>query len=50
MADKRNVQTATTRDDRDENRDPITGAPGSHPVSAGLGAAAAGAVGGPAAP
>ena len=42
--------------ERDANRDPITGAPGSHPVGTGLGAAAggaaagaaAGAVGGPA--
>ena len=32
--------------DRDENRDPITGAPGAHPVGAGLGAAAAGAAAG----
>jgi hypothetical protein len=28
--------------ERDENRDPITGAPGSHPVGTGLGAAAGG--------
>jgi hypothetical protein len=31
--------------DRDENRDPITGAPGAHPVGAGLGAAGGGAAG-----
>jgi hypothetical protein len=31
--------------DRDANPDPITGAPGSHPVGTGLGAAAAGAAG-----
>jgi len=29
-------------DNRDENLDPITGAPGSHPVGAGIGAAAGG--------
>jgi hypothetical protein len=36
----------TTRNDidRDENRDPITGEPGAHPVGAGLGAAVGGAV------
>jgi hypothetical protein len=28
------------RDKRDANRDPLTGAPGAHPVGAGLGAAA----------
>ena len=31
---------------RDANRDPITGAPGSHPVGTGLGAAAGGVAGG----
>lgn len=31
---------------RDDNRDPLTGAPGSHPVGAGLGAAGAGAAAG----
>lgn len=31
------------REDVDTNRDPITGAPGSHPVGTGLGAAAGGA-------
>ncbi len=31
-----------TTDGRDANRDPITGAPGSHPVGTGLGAAAGG--------
>lgn len=33
------------RGDRDLNKDPITGAPGSHPVGTGLGAAGAGTVG-----
>lgn len=45
--------TLSTRDDlqvdeereRDTNPDPITGAPGSHPVGTGIGAAAAGAAG-----
>ena len=32
-------------DDKDLNRDPITGAPGSHPVGTGLGAAGGGAAG-----
>lgn len=32
-------------DARDANRDPITGAPGSHPVGTGIGAAAGGAAG-----
>jgi hypothetical protein len=32
-------------EDRDLNRDPITGTPGSHPVGVGVGAAAAGATG-----
>lgn len=32
-----------TQDKRDRNEDPITGAPGSHPVGTGLGAAGAGA-------
>ena len=44
------------KEPRDANRDPITGAPGAHPVGVGLGTAAggmaagaaAGAVGGPA--
>jgi hypothetical protein len=39
----------TTPDDSDENRDPITGAPGSHPVSTGIGAAAGGMAAGAAA-
>ena len=34
-----------TNEDRDVNPDPITGAPGSHPVGTGVGAAAAGATG-----
>jgi hypothetical protein len=36
----------TDRDKRDANRDPITGAPGAHPVGAGAGAAAGAAAGG----
>lgn len=36
-------------DDSDANRDPITGAPGSHPVGTGLGAAAGGIAAGAAA-
>src|SRR5688572_16142025 len=40
MADKLNKNK-----DRDLNPDPITGAPGSHPVGTGLGAAGAGAAG-----
>ncbi len=34
-----------TDKDRDANRDPITGAPGSHPVGTGVGAAGGGATG-----
>ena len=34
---------------RDENRDPITGAPGAHPVGTGIGAAAGGVAAGAAA-
>jgi len=45
----RNTTTNAGRDvdrtDRDANPDPITGTPGSHPVSTGVGAAAAGAAG-----
>ena len=48
------THTETHREKRDENRDPITGAKGAHPVGAGVGAAggaaaggAIGAVGGP---
>ena len=33
------------RKEGDANRDPITGAPGSHPVGTGMGAAAGGAAG-----
>src|SRR3954470_10308185 len=42
---------ATTQDnmDRDENRDPITGEHGAHPVGAGVGAAVGGAAAGAAA-
>jgi uncharacterized protein (TIGR02271 family) len=41
MADK----NRTTNAGRDTNPDPITGAPGSHPIATGVGAAAAGAAG-----
>jgi hypothetical protein len=34
-----------TREDNDSNPDPITGAPGSHPVGTGVGAASGGATG-----
>ncbi len=34
-----------TRQDKDENRDPVTGAPGSHPVGTGVGAVGGGATG-----
>jgi phage tail tape-measure protein len=33
------------RDDKDANRDPISGSPGAHPVGVGVGAAGAGAAG-----
>jgi phage tail tape-measure protein len=53
MADKLNpkrpTQSNDTIHDRDANPDPITGAPGSHPVGTGLGAAATGAAAGAAA-
>jgi hypothetical protein len=39
----------TEREDRDANRDPLTGAPGAHPVGTGLGAAAGGMAAGAAA-
>src|SRR5262245_40983147 len=39
----------TVERDHDDNRDPISGAPGSHPVGTGLGAAAGGLVSGAAA-
>ena len=44
----RNIKKADDRTTRgtDANRDPITGAPGSHPVGTGLGAAAGGAAAG----
>jgi hypothetical protein len=41
--------TWTYDDDRDMNRDPISGAPGAHPVGTGLGAAAGGMAAGAAA-
>lgn len=37
--------STTSNPDRDANRDPITGAPGSHPIGTGVGAAGAGAAG-----
>lgn len=41
-----NEKTSPNRvEDRDENRDPITGAPGAHPVGTGVGAAGGGAAG-----
>ena len=45
MASK-DTGTTTKTGDRDENRDPITGTPGAHPVGTGLGAAAGGAAAG----
>lgn len=47
MAKKRTKRTEVT--DQDANRDPISGAPGAHPVGVGIGAAAGGAVAGAAA-
>jgi len=46
MSDK-DLDRRTDADDktRDGNRDPITGAPGSHPIGTGIGAASAGAAG-----
>jgi hypothetical protein len=53
MADKQNPNRPANTNDpvagRDTNPDPITGAPGSHPVGTGLGAAATGAAMGAAA-
>lgn len=43
------MKTTRTDDDSDANRDPITGAPGSHPVGTGIGAAAGGMAAGAAA-
>src|SRR5688500_16773609 len=43
------MATDRTPKDRDANRDPITGAPGSHPAGTGLGAAAGGMAAGAAA-
>jgi hypothetical protein len=40
-----NEKTSVRREDRDENRDPISGAPGAHPVGTGVGAASGGAAG-----
>jgi len=44
MPDNRNVRTEDEKR-TDANRDPITGAPGAHPVGTGVGAAAGGAAG-----
>src|SRR5438105_7388791 len=43
------MKTTRTDDDSDANRDPITGAPGAHPVGTGIGAAAGGMAAGAAA-
>ena len=43
------AQMSTKRNERDANRDAITGEPGSHPLGVGLGTAAGGAVAGAAA-
>src|SRR6185437_5991097 len=43
--EKDRTTTNNTNIGRDSNPDPITGAPGSHPISTGVGAAAAGAAG-----
>lgn len=48
--DRRERERGThKREARDDNRDPITGAPGAHPVGTGIGAAAGGAAAGAAA-
>lgn len=41
----RNAKHSPDAKDRDANRDPITGAPGAHPVGSGIGAAGGGAAG-----
>jgi len=43
--EKDRTRSAEKTTERDSNPDPITGAPGSHPVATGVGAAAAGAAG-----
>jgi hypothetical protein len=43
--DEKRRTTTTTVEDVDENRDPITGEPGSHPVGTGVGAATGGLAG-----
>src|SRR5687767_10858541 len=43
---KGNITMKDSKQGKDANRDPITGAPGSHPVGTGLGAAAGGAAAG----
>lgn len=46
MATEKNRSDKRQQQGTDANRDPITGAPGSHPVGTGVGAAAGGAAGG----
>ena len=41
-----NTQNTNSNNNTDANRDPLTGAPGAHPVGTGLGAAAGGAAAG----
>jgi hypothetical protein len=45
MAAKRKSDTAKTAEERDRNPDPITDAPGSHPVGTGVGTAVGGVLG-----
>jgi hypothetical protein len=45
MANEREIEREARKQDKDSNPDPITGAPGSHPVGTGVGAAGAGAAG-----
>lgn len=42
---KNNIQENRVTDQKDANRDPITGAPGAHPVGTGVGATGGGAAG-----
>ena len=45
MADYKQTSDTDKAESRDANRDPITNAPGAHPVGTGIGAAGAGAAG-----
>lgn len=45
MKNSNPVKTRDVDNDRDANRDPLSGAPGAHPVGVGVGAASGGAVG-----